>query len=194
MPRRHERSFSAVTCIAGRPAPSVHVDAGSSASTGRRPTLVALRFARLGGLRDRVRGRATAAADVRAGAPHVLVPLLRPPGHDLAPAPPRRDRPGACRAVDVGGEDAAAARCQRLHRLRARVPARLARAHLPLRLRVRTSSARSSRPTAAAGTTTPPTTSTTTRSGAFPAGTATASCSRPGTNSRPSPGGSLGTS
>ena len=73
-------------------------------------------------------------------------------GIERDPRAPRRDRSGASVAVDARGEDLTFARGQRIHGLRARVPARVEWTHLPLRLRS-SAAARSSRSTAAAGTT-----------------------------------------
>ena len=127
--------------------------------TGVEPTLVALaRGARAGGVRDRVRGRAAAAAHVGA------VARVRT-STQLAARSTRRRR--AARVSSTSSIPCIAARSTLEVKTR-----RLLVAHgftdfvrefplawsgrtLPLRLRVRTAAARSSRPTAAAGTTTP---------------------------------------
>ena len=108
--------------------------------TGVEATLVALGArARRRSVRDRVRGRAAAKAHRSAGVTHVPRPV-RASGSSRRPRDPRTPRRARSRlpgAIDARGEDAPAARRARHHRLSARVPARMERPRVPLRLRVR---------------------------------------------------------
>ena len=131
--------------------------------------------ARRRGVRDRVRGRAPAAAHLGSGTrTRISIGSAEPVGRESArfAAAARRARSDAPVAVDARGQDPAAAR-RRTASPTSCASSRSSGTVAPTSSTSRsTAAARSSRPTVAAGTTTRPTTNTTTRSGACPAATA----------------------